>query len=73
MRGSGMELWLMGYLSGLNVQHDRAGLLPRDPLDALNSADQAFVWIDNFCKANPLQKLEGAASELFSELKERRR
>ena len=63
-----MEEWVVGFLSGLNVMHDQARRQPPNPLDRLNSMDQAFVWIDNFCKANPLRKLDGAASELFDEL-----
>jgi len=63
------ESWVIGYLSGLNVAHERARMSPPDPLDALNSADQAYLWLDNFCRANPLRKLDGAANELFAELK----
>ena len=66
------ETWVLGYLSGLNVAHDQAGFGPRDPLDFLNSPDQAFAWLDNFCQANPLRKLDGAANELFKELKVRK-
>ena len=60
--------WLLGYLSGLNVRHQLAGLKPADPLDKLNSADQAFLWVDNYCKANPLRKVSTAGFELFLEL-----
>lgn len=67
-----MESWVAGYLSGLNSMHDLAGLKPNDPLDELNSLDQAFVWLDNFCKANPLRKVDGAVLELFLELKAKR-
>jgi hypothetical protein len=62
------ESWLVGYLSGRSVGHALLGGSPKDPLDALNSADQAYVWMDNFCKANPLRRLDGAADELFAEL-----
>lgn len=67
------ESWALGYLSGLNVAHERAHMSPTDPLDSLNSADQVFLWLDNFCQANPLRKLDGAASELFEELKAKKR
>jgi hypothetical protein len=46
---------------------------PADPLNSLNSAAQAFVWLDNFCQANPLRQLDGAANELFAELKVKQR
>jgi len=62
------EAWLLGFLSGMNVTYELAGSGPRDPLGTLNSADQAFVWMDNFCQANPLRQLDGAALELFAEL-----
>ena len=67
------ESWVLGYLSGLSVAHERAGMLPQDPLDTLNSADQIYVWLDNFCQANPLRKLDGAANELFAEVKAKQR
>jgi hypothetical protein len=67
-----MESWVAGYISGLNSMHALSGLKPNDPLDELNSLDQAIVWMDNFCKANPLRKVDGAALALFGELKTRR-
>jgi len=67
------ESWVLGYLSGLNVAHDRAGMSPLDPLSSLNSAAQAFLWLDNFCQANPLRQLDGATNELFAELKAKQR
>jgi hypothetical protein len=67
-----MESWVAGCLSGLNSMHAFLGLRPSDPLDELNSMDQAYVWLDNFCKANPLRKVDGAARELFEELKAKR-
>jgi hypothetical protein len=60
--------WLMGYLTGLNWLHDMVGNNPKDPLDALNSADQAYLWMDNWCKANPLKKVTTGGVELFIEL-----
>lgn len=71
-KGHPMESWVVGYLSGLNSMHVLAGLEPKDPIDELNSIDQAFVWLDNFCKANPLRKVDGGVLELFAELKAKR-
>jgi hypothetical protein len=44
--------WLAGFLSGLNVTHsyNRKG----DSLDELSSMDQAYAWMDNYCRKNPL-------------------
>ena len=63
-----IESWLTGYLSGLNRMHEFARFKPNDPLDELNSMDQAFVWVDNFCKANPLRKIDGVGLDLYMEL-----
>ncbi len=63
------KAWLLGYMSGLNVAHELADLKPKDPLDKMRSAEQAFLWIDNYCKANPLKTVAIAGLELFQELK----
>lgn len=72
-KGHPMESWVTGYLSGLNSMYtelkETPGIAPIDPLDQLNSMDQAYVWLDNFCKANPLRALDGAARELYIELR----
>jgi hypothetical protein len=64
--------WLLGYLTGLNWLHDEMGNNPKDPLDALNSAEQAFLWMDNWCKANPLKNLRAGGVDLFIELMEKK-
>ena len=59
------KLWLGGYLSGLNA----ANLYPgRDPLNKLNSAEQMNLWMDNYCRANPLRTVGQGANALFQEL-----
>lgn len=60
--------WLLGHLSGMNVLHDLAGLKPANPLRTLSSADQAYLWMDNYCKANPLKSVDDGALSLFTEL-----
>ena len=62
------KAWLLGYLTGVNEMHERSQLQPADPLDALNSADQAYVWIDNYCKQHPLDRVRAGARDLFAEL-----
>ena len=62
------ELWLVGYLSGLNVVHDREGHMPRDPLGRLGSMPQVFLWMDNYCQANPLKWIVQGADKLWVEL-----
>lgn len=58
----------MGYLSGMNMVWDGEKKLPHDPLAKLNSDDQAYVWMDNFCQKNPLKNLSEGAVILFFEL-----
>jgi hypothetical protein len=62
--------WLLGYLSGINhvLADDKKGF---DPLNKLNSADQAYLWIENYCKANPLKQLSAAGSLLYLELEKK--
>ena len=62
--------WLLGYLSGINAM--AADEKKRfDPLNNLNSADQAYLWVDNYCKANPLKQLSSAGQLLYLELQKK--
>ena len=63
------KAWILGYISGLNTVHVIEKQKPADPLDKVSSADQIYLWIDNYCKSNPLNKGSQAAWELFMELK----
>lgn len=45
-----MEGWILGYLSG------NADALNIDILRNV-SAESIFLWMDNYCKANPLERL----------------
>lgn len=58
--------WLLGYLSGLAEGDYEIGKV--DVLDRLNSADQAFLWMDNYCKSNPLKEVGEGAIDLYLEL-----
>ena len=67
------KLWLMGFLSGMNVAADRSGAQPKDLLGTLTSASQAFLSVDNFCRANPKSTVEAAGLALMEELRKKRR
>ena len=67
------KLWLMGFISGMNVAADRAGTPTKDLLGTLTSASQAFLSVDNFCRANPKSTVEAAALALMDELRKKRR
>ena len=61
------KTWLLGYLTGMN------GALADndfDPLAQLNSPEQAFMWMDNYCKANPLKRVSDGGDELYKALQE---
>jgi hypothetical protein len=53
--------WLLGYLSALNLW----GVIG-ERKDALKNTDAAavYLWMDNYCRANPLQILATAAGIL---------
>jgi hypothetical protein len=67
------KLWLMGFLSGLNVAADRAGTPTKDLLGTLTSASQAFLSVDNFCRANPKSTVEAAGLALMDDLRRKRK
>lgn len=60
--------WVLGMLTGINFQHEAEHLWPADPLGKLDSAEQAFLWVDNYCKAHPLDKVSNAVVDLFNAL-----
>lgn len=62
--------WLIGFLSGMNATYEGKN---KDPLKALNSPDQAFLWMDNWCNRNPLEKIAIGGQILFLELAEKKR
>lgn len=65
------KAWLMGYLSGMNsIQTLFPGSGPKNPLGHISSANQAYLWMDNWCKANPLKNVAEGAFSLFAELME---
>lgn len=66
--------WLGGYLSGLNTAYSAS--VPensRDPLRELQSLPQALLWMDNYCKAHPLENIKSGALDLFIELVKRKK
>jgi hypothetical protein len=61
--------WLTGYLTGINFAH--WSMTNEGPLSALSSAEQAFAWMDNYCKANPLSNVLVGGAKLMIELREK--
>ena len=60
------KAWILGFLSGLNFEHVKEG--GGNALKAVNSADQLFVWVTNYCQKNPMSRLSDAGVLLFDEL-----
>lgn len=53
--------WFLGYLSG------RAGESGKNFLKGTDS-DSIFLWLDNYCQANPQTDLDKAGTDLAREL-----
>ena len=63
--------WVLGWLSGVNNQLNNdapKGQTPPDYLAQLNLAAQAYLFVDNYCRANPLETLGAAADQLMADL-----
>lgn len=60
------KAWLAGFLSGMNTAH--VATQKGDPLDELSSMDQAYAWLDNYCRQNPLNRVADGGVNLFVEL-----
>lgn len=61
--------WLLGFISGLNVAYKTFNPNSIDPLDKLSSGEQALVWMDKYCRENPLQRVDTGGTVLFLELR----
>jgi hypothetical protein len=55
--------WLLGFLTGLNVDKDSL-----NSLKELNSAEQTYLFVDNYCRNKPLEKVSSAGMTLYIEL-----
>ena len=57
-------IWLVGFMTGLNFGDAQM----RNSLEKV-SVQQIFLWMDNFCKANPLKTISYGGYELMDELR----
>ena len=71
-QNTGARDWLLGYLSGMSLAWAGEGKTPAQPLKALDSVEEAFIWMDNFCRANPREAMGRGAIILFFELVRRK-
>lgn len=61
--------WLLGFLSGLNSDPPNQ---KHDFLNELNSAEQAYLYIDDYCRTNPLNNVSQGAFKLYIDLIKKR-
>jgi hypothetical protein len=57
--------WVVGYLSGMNLDSTHPDALLGTDFDGL------MGWIDNYCRANPLQSIAIAGTVLMRQLQSR--
>jgi hypothetical protein len=62
---SQMEGWITGYMSGVNIN------ATPELLDGVSDPNGLFVYVDNYCKSNPLDDLDKATDSLVDELYKR--
>ncbi|MDP1673023.1 MAG: hypothetical protein Q8L65_07885 [Burkholderiales bacterium] len=58
------EAWLAGYLSGLAIG---TGIEFWNKGGNLLSPESVFLWMDNYCQANPLKNTFDGGLDLFHE------
>ena len=58
------KAWLLGYVSSLSTSHRFGG----DPFGKIKSAEQIFLWMNNYCQKNPLKDVGAGAFSLYIEL-----
>lgn len=63
------KYWLMGYLTGINTMLMSPALDSGNVLGRLSSSQQAFLWMDKFCRENPLSTPYLGGLTLLNELK----
>ena len=52
--------WVVGYLSGIGYE----GPSDVDPLNGVD-AEAVWTWIDNYCRAHPMDEIRAAAEAFF--------
>lgn len=57
--------WVVGYLSGLAVASD-VNFWGEQNINILDPSS-VYLWIDNYCRTNPLKDIADASSALFLE------
>ncbi|MFC1776761.1 hypothetical protein ACFL3I_05380 [Pseudomonadota bacterium] len=58
--------WVLGFITGVNVTQEVAGR--RANLGASFDTESIELWLENYCRANPLEDLVTATIDLSLEL-----
>ena len=61
------EAYLNGILTGINATATQGGFIT-DPLSKLKNGNQAWFWVDNYCKSHPLDTISNAGVMLINQL-----
>lgn len=60
-----LQGWIVGYLSGLASESGK-NFWGYPNINSLDN-ESVFLWIDNYCRANPLKHIDDAGDALFRE------
>lgn len=60
----GDQIWLVGYMSGIARGTGKDFLIGTDN-------PSIFLWMDNYCRQNPLKNMADGGDDLFQELKKK--
>lgn len=58
--------WVQGYLSGMNVAENA---ITKEPFVLLPDSDSIALYIDKYCRDNPLESPIGGAIQLYHDLR----
>ncbi|MBV7541991.1 hypothetical protein [Acidovorax sp. sic0104] len=59
-------VWLSGYMSGIAAMYEIVH--GEDPLKNVSSNAQMVLWMNEYCRKNPLNKVSKGGASLFAEL-----
>lgn len=62
-----MESWTLGYITGFNA-YGLPDTVATADVSGNASSEALFAWLDNYCRANPLDTLHVATDKLINEL-----
>jgi hypothetical protein len=57
-----IQYWYIGFISGINMVSEKNHLAKID-------AASAYLWMDKYCRENPLKNIVEGSGDLFIELK----